>query len=316
MPARMIYLAIFVIVFLVTAGCGIVGSSVWNARNCAIPHRADAFVAYCNDPALGHYEHGALYYGLEPAAIANLRAADVLILGNSRAQFAFSTDAVSRYFESRNIKYFVLGFGHGEMSDLPAAIMLKYGANPKVIIANADPFFSHQRSEMAEQLLHGSISVRLKYVLKGVTLDAFASICSIAPSLCGSPASFVYRSSVNGFWMPMRFPLDRAIAFHPSAEPFDQNLIDLWSKAGLEFLQATGIDRDCVILTGVPAPNYATAALASGLGKLMDVGVLNVSVPLMNTFDNAHLNVETAQRWSEAFLGRANSMIEKCLARR
>jgi len=114
----------------------------------------------------------------------------------------------------------------------------------------------------------------------------------------------------------MFFPEGRSIAFVPSEDSFDQNVIDLWSKAGNEFLKAVGTDRNCVILTGVPTPNYATSALASGLGKQMGVAVMNVSVPAMKTFDGAHLDGDTAERWSKAFIDRADLIIERCLSKR
>src|SRR5690349_12039247 len=50
-----------------------------------------AFLAFCESPRYGDYEHGAYYFDLEPEAIEALKKAEVLFLGNSRAQFAFST---------------------------------------------------------------------------------------------------------------------------------------------------------------------------------------------------------------------------------
>jgi len=90
---------------------------------------------------LADYEHGAFYYGLEREAIANLKSADVIILGNSRAQAAFSTGALRDFFATRGIKYFLLGFGYGELSDLPLHLMKRNSVRPKVLVINADPFF-------------------------------------------------------------------------------------------------------------------------------------------------------------------------------
>jgi hypothetical protein len=51
------------------------------------PQGSDDFLAYCRSLRYGDYEHGALYYGLEPKARESIRAAQVLFLGSSRLQF-------------------------------------------------------------------------------------------------------------------------------------------------------------------------------------------------------------------------------------
>src|SRR3982074_1567304 len=44
------------------------------------PQGPDDFLAYCRSLRYGDYEHGALYYGLEPRARESIRAAHVLFL--------------------------------------------------------------------------------------------------------------------------------------------------------------------------------------------------------------------------------------------
>jgi hypothetical protein len=317
MRQRVAYLLTFVFVALAVSSFGIVGASVWRSRGCVVPGHDGAFLAYCGNTAFGDYEHGALYYGFEPRAIQNLQAAAVLILGNSRSQFAFSNPEVDQYFTGRGIKYFLLGFGYGEMSELPLAIMRKYGVKPKVIIANADPFFSHQLSEPTEAIFRGTPSTWAKYLLKKVTLDLLPNLCKASPSSCASPSSLVYRSVINGSWdtVPAVFPQTTTFPFNPVLDPFDQNLIDFWSIAGREFLQETKIDRRCVVLTGVPAPDYAGIALAKGMADKLDLTLVNVTAPNMATMDHAHLNADTARRWSKIFLDRAGPIIERCLGR-
>jgi hypothetical protein len=313
MQKRVAYLLVFIIVAAATAGLGILIESAWQMRACAYASRPDAFVAYCNDAGLGDYEHGALYYGFEPRAIKNIKEADVLILGSSRSQFAFSTVAVDHYFTSRGIKYFLLGFGYGEASDLPLAIMQKYGARPKVIIANADPFFGHHHSEPTAAILRGMPTTWAKYLLKKLSIDLLSAYCDNFVA-CQQQVSFVYRSTNNGFWIPMFFP-KKVFPFEPNMGPFDQSLIDMWSKVGLQFLDVTKIIPECVILTGVPTPGMSTAAIATGLSAGAGVSALNVAVPEMATMDGAHLDDETAERWSAAFLAGVDPIISRCLGR-
>src|SRR6266511_5705275 len=66
-------------------------------------HEGD-FLAYCQSKQYGDYEHGALYYGLEPGIRENIRTANVIVLVSSMAQAAFSTKAVRAYFDKHNLR--------------------------------------------------------------------------------------------------------------------------------------------------------------------------------------------------------------------
>ena len=61
----------------------------------------------------GDYEHGAFWFGLEPA-LDFASKADVLFLGNSRMQKAFSTTASADWFSAASAKYYLMGFSYGE----------------------------------------------------------------------------------------------------------------------------------------------------------------------------------------------------------
>src|SRR5262245_34497393 len=90
------YLAVFVLVAglaavayrLIDRGAAMMG--------CRVSSQPDTFLAYCDSKYFGDYEHGAYYFGTEPRAIAHLQRAEVIAFGSSRAQFAFSAEAVRR----------------------------------------------------------------------------------------------------------------------------------------------------------------------------------------------------------------------------
>src|SRR5262245_16059776 len=44
------------------------------------------YLSYCHGESYGDYDHGAIWFGLEPAAAGKAAAADLLFLGNSRVQ--------------------------------------------------------------------------------------------------------------------------------------------------------------------------------------------------------------------------------------
>src|SRR5215471_16448074 len=60
----------------------------------------DRYLAYCGSDGYGEYDHGALWFELEPDATESARRAKVLFLGNSRMQLAFSTRATEDWFGS------------------------------------------------------------------------------------------------------------------------------------------------------------------------------------------------------------------------
>ena len=70
-----------------------------------------------------------------------MKKADVLFLGNSRALFAFSSDAIANFFGKGKLRYYVLAFGTGETSQFAGALIRRYDLHPKVLVINADPFF-------------------------------------------------------------------------------------------------------------------------------------------------------------------------------
>ena len=73
------------------------------------------YLGYCQGSAYGDYDHGALWFGLEPGVREAAAAADVLFLGNSRMEFGFSAPAVlGRWFADAGARYYLLGFSHNE----------------------------------------------------------------------------------------------------------------------------------------------------------------------------------------------------------
>ena len=77
-------------------------------------YSADVYLAYCGGSHYADYEHGAFAFGLEPSAIEYARQANVLFLGNSHMQVAFSTPATSGWFSARSTSYYLLGFSYSE----------------------------------------------------------------------------------------------------------------------------------------------------------------------------------------------------------
>ena len=75
---------------------------------------ADRYLESCRAEGYGDYDHGAFWFGLEPRAGEFVRKADVLFMGSSRMQFAFSTATTAEWFSSKAARYYLLGFAFSE----------------------------------------------------------------------------------------------------------------------------------------------------------------------------------------------------------
>ena len=97
------YLTIFALTAF-TAGLGLyfgkpIVFGTGKIAGCHANHYSDdTYLAYCAAKGYGDYEHGAFYFDMEPAAHEALNRTEVVFLGNSISQFAFSTKSASEIF--------------------------------------------------------------------------------------------------------------------------------------------------------------------------------------------------------------------------
>jgi hypothetical protein len=87
---------------------------------------SDKYLAYCHADHYGDYDHGALWFDLEPGVRPSLNAAQVLFLGNSHMQFAFSSDAINRWFSSNAIRFYLMGFAYWENHLFEGALLRRF----------------------------------------------------------------------------------------------------------------------------------------------------------------------------------------------
>src|SRR5262245_59863340 len=125
------YVALFILCAALGILIGGVGQMTIDNLKCqSTGYANDHFLAYCDSQRYADYEHGALFYGLERSAIDSIRRAEVLFIGNSELQAAFSTKAVRDYLNSIIVRVFVSGFGDGDESTFSLAVLPKWGASP------------------------------------------------------------------------------------------------------------------------------------------------------------------------------------------
>ena len=280
------------------------------------------YLAYCNDVRYGDYEHHAFLNATVPGQIDAVRAADVLFLGNSRAQFGFSTDAVSERMAALGVPHYVFGFGLGGTSDVPLAVMRRHGIDARVLVVNADPFFSHVVNPTFARVLAGGPLVDWEHRVKGWLQGLQRRVCAgeggwawLSGSLCGGDEVTLFRSIESGRWDGRWFerpdgypvsweklpPLDRERRLVRAAEIAD------------EFIAESGADRACIILTVVPHEN-TREVFGVELARKLGVRWSSPRLEGLETFDRSHLSRDSAERWSAALMDDIAPLIEDCAA--
>ena len=143
MKTQRLLVRIYIIVVVIAAAAAFVASTKKNGIFAcqAVADDGREFIAYCNASSYADFDHGAFYFGLRPETITAAANADVLFLGNSRLQFAYSTEALQRFFDARSLTYYLLGYSHGENQAFSRKILDLISPSASVYVIGVDDFF-------------------------------------------------------------------------------------------------------------------------------------------------------------------------------
>jgi hypothetical protein len=103
-----IYISVILVVLLAASVYKLRTQTIFACQ--ATLYNSDRYIAYCNGTRFADYEHGALWFDLEPPAQTFAKNADVLFLGNSHMQVGFSTPGTADWFSAASVRYYLLGF--------------------------------------------------------------------------------------------------------------------------------------------------------------------------------------------------------------
>jgi hypothetical protein len=277
------------------------------------------YLSYCGDRAYGNYEHIAFFGGLEPDAIAHLKKADALFLGNSKARRAFSADAVYRYFDAYDAAPYNLGFGYGEYDLFPLALIEKYGLTPKVLIINTDYFFYNGMSTAAKSAVRDiNAGVGFFVSLKRRVQQLHQDWCGradqpyFAEYICEPHAVTLFRSRIDGRTMYQNIDETQV---HPAtiSESGPDPDAAVYIANARNFLARISTPRSCVFLTVTPSIN-TDRRVAKLLSEALGLPYIETEVTLYITYDGNHLRAESAERWTTDVLQKADAGISGCLA--
>ena len=275
-------------------------------------YSADRYLAYCNGANYADYEHGAFQFKLEPSVQDAVRNADVLFLGNSRVQVAFSTAPTERWFSANSARYYLLGFSYYENTLFESKLLDQSHPQASVYVINVNDFFVPTESVPVKVILHDPKALD-EYNAKRFWQSVHEQICGTLMMVCGRQF-VIFRSRETGAYYTEGAvgPKVLPVSYSPVA---DQSAVQANVAAGVDFLSRF-IQKKSVILTIIPyvGTDIGTAkAIANGLGLKL---VTPENVEGLQTYDGFHLDQPSAQRWSQAFFQAAGPEIRSCLDNR
>src|SRR5262249_33130326 len=313
---RWLFLAIFALCALLGGFSISVGQMTIDNVGCRSGgYSSDDFLAYCRSKWFGDYEHGALYYGLEPAVRRNIRKASVIFLGNSKTQAAFSTKAVRAYFDKRGIRHFVMGFGYGEWSTFSLAVLKKSRAHPRVVVINADPVFSYKLANPAEEALEGSLASLWRLCLNFSFQRVHRVACYSVSFLCPESEPSFFRSTRDGQWNWIGpYIEEKAVPIDGTSErTITPEELEKAKVVGEQFLREIGLDRRCGVLTGTPNTDLNPTDFVRDLATALKTNSILPSWEGLSTLDGGHLNLASAERWSHELIESLTPILQDCM---
>lgn len=272
-------------------------------------YSGDHYLGYCQATAYGDYDHGAVWFDLEPRAVAYARNADVLFLGNSRTQFGFSTPAMGHWFSRHDQRHYLLGFSHTDNVAFVAPLLERLAPRARAYVINVDDFFATEPTLPAREVMHTQGAER-RYSVKRLWQRVHRRVCDLQPQLCGDALAF-YRQRETGEWQLARFGGLQAAPIVTDA-PFDGARIAQRRAVAERFITQLGAPRSCIILTYVPQP-YNQREDAAALAAALGIQFVSPQLSGLMTFDSSHLDRASAERFTQAFLEAADPALRACL---
>ncbi len=300
------YIAIILAATLGSCAYGLRVNGIFSCQ--AAGYGSDRYAAYCQATSYGDYDHGAFWFGLEPAARGAAAKAEVLFLGNSRMQFGFSTEAMEGWFSSLSAPYYLLGFSHDCNHNFEAPLLRKLNPQADVYVLNFDLFFDQSASRPARAVMQEG-GARARYEQKRMWQRLHKPICASLSAICGDEIAF-FRSRTTGVWLVTggRFE-SKPVSYDGNV---DQALLEAYTAAGREFLSHLPAEPGCVVSTIVPHPETGVGT-ARATAAALGLDLVAPELDGLNTFDGSHLDRQSAERWSSAFIEAAGPRIRTCL---
>jgi hypothetical protein len=268
------------------------------------------FLTSCNRNSLGHQ---AYFLNLEPGLMETVKTADVLFIGNSRLASAFRAPVLREFFNSKNSSFFVLNFP-GTTSNFIFEIFKKYKLKPSLVVINNDYIFKEVRNGREASLINDEVITRSLYVVEyyliNILIDLrknhyFQKWLDIGAKNL-KPNYFESRD--NGMERIVNEPMAQKKIIQTKTETnldnlpsAQRNIIKSSIVRGMPFIRWLRQNNVQVIFTQVPYGG-AEPSINYHMSKKLGITSIVPQVEELYTYDNSHLNYESAQRWLNAFI--------------
>ncbi|MFO0918898.1 MAG: hypothetical protein U0872_11360 [Planctomycetaceae bacterium] len=157
--SKAVYPAATLVIFGLLVVAGAAALSLPSVQAVALPVAAQARIPAGDDWYLAYYieglDHSLLYHDVHHD-VAAMRAADVLLLGNSRMLYSIDHEELKAFEARTGLSCYVLAFGYREQHRFPQKLIERYDLRPKYAVLNVDPFFGNSLSSMAARTLASS----------------------------------------------------------------------------------------------------------------------------------------------------------------
>lgn len=258
----------------------------------------------------GHVDHHVLYFGTDAETLTQLRAAQVIFLGNSRIMFALRPEALRPFFAAAGLPYYVMGFGFAEADRFPLAIIRKFDLHPALVVVNADGFFGGGLSSWAEVVNRDTAFAARKLQLEAEAAhEARRMVERLLPNWLqrfglpglGLRRGFIaYRSRQDGTWEVSPWPEGTQGFVEP---PPDGPALGRGEAVAARAFKAELDARGSrLVLTRVPSPEPMPGAGPAQFAALLGVPLVIPEVAALTTHDHSHLSQASAHDWSHALV--------------
>jgi hypothetical protein len=313
-------LCIFGIAAALMAGFEVVR---WHNKMGCLPRDGQAPAGYwldaCNSSDVGDLSRDDTWYDLEPSVAPGVRKADVLFFGGSRMLYAASRGDADQWFAKRGWPFYILAYEGDEQSGWGIKLMHKFRPHPKVVIVDVNRFFTNGYSVPAQTIFANEAKERKNALAIHEFFDRMTPLCKRFSSLCGRTQA-VYRSKQDGHTIFYAAGRENAYPLHAPPPgnkgdfgPFGPDKIDLVEKNANAFIAATGVPRQCVIMTALPnemSDNSQAIAVAKRTGAVF----VSPEVGNLSTLDYSHLTTDSSKIWTTALLNQAETIMRSCIS--
>ena len=256
---------------------------------------ADAFFVSRGQRELSHV---ALFHDIGPS-IENARKADILIIGNSRAQLGFNEEIFSRGAAKLGLRVFNLAVGHADSARFARDVLSRHNLSPKVLIASGDFFFyGNRRSDWAQEVVEMNRWQAYKiFFEQSIAWQLQSRLHDYLPYLDyfkrGRYPWVHYRSQESGWWRNTRIPGAR----YPVRKGEERNRYTRSMSIAQELKQELDDQGTLLVITLVPFPRFQTGHLPL-FGDELDIPYIVPPFAGLETADGSHLAPDSAEKLS------------------